>query len=114
MRPTRAGVVPAFSADELQRFLTSNSVPLGIKGTPYSINRVDCSLTAGKVSTILHGKALAIPADTPVCYAELKGEFTFPLPAPRRSARPTTIAFHKGFRIYDLKTGNIMASGAFD
>src|SRR5438045_1297034 len=48
MRPTRAGVVPAFSADELQRFLTSNSVPLGIKGTPYSINRVDCSLTAGK------------------------------------------------------------------
>jgi hypothetical protein len=114
MRPTRAGAVPAFSADELQQFLTSNIVPLGIKGTPNSINRVDCSLNARKVSTILRGKAIAVPADTPVCYAELRGDFTFSLPPSRRPGQPTSITFHKGFRVYDAKTGNILASGAFE
>ncbi len=114
MKPSRTGSGPAFSADELRQFLTSNTAPLGIKGlSNVTLNRVDCTLTADKVSNILHGKSIAVPGDTPVCYTELRGDFTFPLPPSHRPAGPTSVTYHQGFRVYDAKTGNIIATGAF-
>jgi hypothetical protein len=116
IKPSRPGTASAFTADELKQFLTSTDAPLGIKGlSNVSINRVDCGLTAAKVSNILHGKSIAVPADTSVCYAELKGDFSIPLPPlPQRKNRPTSLTFHQGFRVYDAKTGNVVAVGAFD
>jgi hypothetical protein len=114
LKPTRPGATSGFTSDELQQFLNSNDAPLGIKGlSNVSVNRVDCGLTAGKVGEILHGKSIAVPPDTAVCYAELKGDFTFPLPPSNRAGSPTSLTFHKSFRVYDAKTGNVIAVGAF-
>jgi hypothetical protein len=115
MKASRSGAIPAFSAEDLRQFLASNDAPLGTRGmSNVNITRADCALTAGNVSDILHGKSFAVPADTPVCYAELRGDVTLPLLQPRRSGQPASITFHKSFRIYDAKTGNILAVGAFD
>jgi hypothetical protein len=115
MKSSHSGAIPTFSGEDLRQFLASNDAPLGTKGmSNVTITRADCALTAGNVSDILHGKSFAVPADTPVCYAELRGDVTFPLPPSRRSGQPSSITFHKSFRVYDAKTGNILAVGAFD
>jgi hypothetical protein len=115
MKMLRTGADATISNDELKQFMTSNSAPLGIKGIAnINLIRIDCGMTAGKVSDLLRGKTLGLAPNTSVCYAELNGDFTFPLPPSRRPGAATSMSFHKGFRVYDAKTGNIIALGAVD
>jgi hypothetical protein len=115
MKPMRTGADATISNDELKQFMTSNIAPLGTKGLAnVSLARVDCSMTAAKVSDLLHGKALGLAPDTALCYVELSGDFTSPLPPSLRPGASTSISFHKGFRVYDAKTGNIIAVGTLN
>jgi hypothetical protein len=114
IKPSQAGAASTFTADDLRQFLTSNSAPLGTKGSAnVTISRVECSLTAGQVSGFVHGKSFAVPPDTNVCYAEFSGDFSFPLPS-RRAGQPASLTYHKSFRVYDAKTGNLLSVGAFE
>ena len=113
IKPMRTGSDAVIATDEFRQFMTSNDAPLGIKGLAnVNLSRVDCGMTAEKVGDLLHGKSLGLPPNAAVCYAELSGDFTFPLPPSRRPGAPTSMTFHKGFRVYDAKTGNIIAVGA--
>jgi len=113
IKPMRTGSDAVISTDEFRQFMTSNNAPLGIKGLAnVNLSRVDCGMTAEKVGDLLHGKSLGLPPNAAVCYAELSGDFTFPLPPSRQPGAQTSMTFHKGFRVYDAKTGNMIAVGA--
>jgi hypothetical protein len=71
-------------------------------------------MTAEKVGDLLHGKSLGLPPNAAVCYTELNGDFNFPLPPSQRTGAATSMSFHKGFRVYDAKTGNLIAVGAMN
>ena len=111
IRPAGASL----SSDEVRQFLTSNSGPLRAKGVSNaSISRVDCGQTAGKISPMLPGKNLGLPADMPLCYVELRGTFTVYTPPTPQAPHGTTLTFHTAFQVFDAKTGNLMVTGALN
>jgi hypothetical protein len=115
IRPTHPSETPAFAVDDVRRYLNSTPGALvdSLKSKA-SISRIDCSLDAGKVSALLHGRNTGLPNDLRVCYVELSGTFNFYVPPSARSSRGSTLAFHSGFQVFDARTGNLVLAGAYN
>lgn len=105
----------SLSSDEVRQFLTSNPSPVGVKGVPnVTITRSDCGLPASKVSNMLPGKSLGLPAGMPLCYVELSGTFTVYTPPTPKAPHGTPVTFRNGFKVFDANTGNVMVTGALN
>ena len=75
-----------------------------------SVSRAACGQTLGKLSDALPGKSLGLPSDTPVCYVELTGNFTWhTLPTPQ-APRGNALTF----QVFDARTGNLIVTGALN
>ncbi len=66
------------------------------------------------MTKILGGKNTGLPSTKPLCYVELKGNFTFSGPPSPNHPQGTTVTHNTGFRVFDAKTGNLMLTGGFD
>ena len=62
-------------------------------------------MSSAAVGQRLNGASTGLPDDTPLCYVELTGDFTFSGPP---GAEPH---FARGFEVFDAKTGNLLLAG---
>lgn len=114
MHPTRPGQTPAYTKDELRQYLISTPGVFGTnKPSAVKITRLDCDTNGGDIGAIL-GRVNILPSAMLVCYVEFQGTISYSALPSRKSARGTYLTFNTGFRVFDVKTGNLLLAGGLD
>jgi hypothetical protein len=57
------------------------------------------------VSLLLQGEDAGFPDDALLCYVELHGDFTFLVP------QSVVMRYHRGYEVFDARTGNLVMAG---
>jgi len=114
MRPTRPGQTPAFTKDELRQYLLSTPGAFGTnKPSAVKITRLDCDTNGGDIGAILQ-RINILPSSMLVCYVEFSGIVNYYGLPSQHSPRGTFLTFSTGFRVFDIKTGNLLLAGGLD
>lgn len=110
--PPRQGYVgqngATFTAQDASQYATT--YPMWRNLAPWSPPTVVkvLFLSSGQLKTMLHGEDTGLPASAVVCYVELRGTFTF------SNGQGTDVTFHRGFEVFDGRTGNLLMAGGLD
>jgi hypothetical protein len=114
MHPTHPGQTPSYSKDELRQYLLSTPGAFGTnKPAAVKITRLDCDTNGGDIGAIL-GRVNMLPSGMLVCYVEFQGTINYYGLPSQHSPRGTFLTFNTGFRVFDIKTGNLLLAGGLD
>ena len=100
IKPTKSGI-PAFTVNDVRNYMQSHPLAGNTKSTVTGID----FLSSTEISRLLRGESTGFPASQLLCYAQLKGTFSFSGPP------GTTVTFQTGFMLFDAKSGNLITIG---
>jgi hypothetical protein len=95
--------VPSFRAEDARAYAESGRIPVGVARNVHATEVK--FLTSAEVSQRLDGANTGFPAETPMCYVEMQGDFTFTGP---KGSDPH---YDRAFEVFDAKSGNLLLAG---
>jgi hypothetical protein len=114
MHPTHPGQSPSYTKEELRQYLLNTPGAFGTnKPSAVKITRLDCDTNGGDIGAIL-GRVNMLPSSLLVCYVEFQGTINYYGLPSQHSPRGTFLSFNTGFRVFDIKTGNLLLSGGLE
>jgi len=96
---------PTYTDADIVSVVTHNPMPHTVNPSAYpTVMTVGCT-TDQAIRAMLHGEEPGEAPNSLLCYAIVRGTFTFPGPG------SSSVTYHKGIEVFDGHTGNIILWG---
>jgi len=106
--PTRGApaLTPGFVRADVIGYVAAHGLvhTAGRGATGQAIAKIVFTTSRG-VTALLGGESPGLPGDTPLCYVELTGTFSF------AGAGDTILTYPRGYEVFDVQTGNVLMVG---